>query len=126
MSDVKRFRADHRHVVETEFDDAQYVGVEDYDAKCHSAEVYFGSWKRTEEERDAAQVELAALREELQTRTADLLQCGTRRKAAEQRNATLTEALQDLLKGSGNSPGANKRYAKARAALKPIESGASE
>lgn len=32
MSEVKRFRADHRHVVETEFDDAQYVSVADYDA----------------------------------------------------------------------------------------------
>ena len=32
MSQVKRFRADHRHVVETEFDDAQFVSVSDYDA----------------------------------------------------------------------------------------------
>ena len=31
MSEVKRFRADHRHVVETEFDDAQFVGVADFD-----------------------------------------------------------------------------------------------
>ena len=31
MSQVKRFRADHRHVVETEFDDAQFVSVADYD-----------------------------------------------------------------------------------------------
>ncbi|WP_092214735.1 MULTISPECIES: hypothetical protein [unclassified Pseudomonas] len=31
MSEVKRFRADWRHVVETEFDDAQYVGVADFD-----------------------------------------------------------------------------------------------
>jgi hypothetical protein len=29
--EVKRFRADWRHVVETEFDDAQYVGVKDFD-----------------------------------------------------------------------------------------------
>ena len=32
MSQVKRFRADHRHVVETEFDDAQFVSVADYDS----------------------------------------------------------------------------------------------
>lgn len=32
MSQVKRFRADHRHVVETEFDDAQFVSVSDYNA----------------------------------------------------------------------------------------------
>lgn len=32
MSEVKRFRADHRHVVETEFDDAQFVSVADYDS----------------------------------------------------------------------------------------------
>jgi hypothetical protein len=31
MSEVKRFRADHRHAVETAFDDAQYVGVADFD-----------------------------------------------------------------------------------------------
>jgi hypothetical protein len=31
VSEVKRFRADHRHVVETEFDDAQFVGVADFD-----------------------------------------------------------------------------------------------
>jgi len=31
LNAVKRFRADHRHVVETEFDDAQYVGVADFD-----------------------------------------------------------------------------------------------
>jgi len=31
MNEVKRFRAYHRHVVETEFDDAQYVGVADFD-----------------------------------------------------------------------------------------------
>lgn len=68
MNEVKRYRADHRHVVETEFDDAQYVGVEDYDAKCHSAEVYFGSWKRTEEERDHAQSKLDELRGELETK----------------------------------------------------------
>lgn len=30
MSEVKRFRADHRHVVETEFDDAQFVDVADF------------------------------------------------------------------------------------------------
>ena len=32
MSQVKRFRADRRYVVETEFDDAQFVSVSDYDA----------------------------------------------------------------------------------------------
>jgi len=32
MSEVKRFRADHRHVVETEFEDAQFVSASDYDA----------------------------------------------------------------------------------------------
>lgn len=35
MSQVKRFRADHRHVVETEYDDAQFVSVADYDALQH-------------------------------------------------------------------------------------------
>ena len=46
MSEVKRFRADHRHVVETEFDDAQFVGVADFD--------------RVTAERDALQALLTA------------------------------------------------------------------
>lgn len=90
---------------------------------------------------DAALAREAALGEELElnksllTRTpeafADLitnvLNLTKERDAAEQRNAALTEALEDLLKGSGTSPGANRRYAKARAALvNPTESGASE
>lgn len=56
VSEVKRYR----------FHGAagEYVYANDYDAKCHAADVYFGSWKRTEEERDAAQSELSALREE--------------------------------------------------------------
>lgn len=32
MTQVKRFRANPRHTIETEFDDAQFVLVEDYDA----------------------------------------------------------------------------------------------
>ena len=48
MSEVKRFRADHRHVVETEFDDAQFVGVADFD--------------RVTAERDAALEEVEALK----------------------------------------------------------------
>ncbi|KRP84855.1 hypothetical protein TX25_28735 [Pseudomonas lactis] len=46
MSEVKRFRADHRHVVETEFDDAQFAGVADFD--------------RVTAERDALQALLTA------------------------------------------------------------------
>lgn len=64
-----------------------------------------------------AQSELAVLREELADREADVKAHAGRRAAAEQRNVTLREALEDLLKGSGSSPGSNKRYAKARAAL---------
>lgn len=32
MTQVKRFRANPRYTVETDFDDAQFVRVEDYDA----------------------------------------------------------------------------------------------
>ena len=52
MSEVKRFRADHRHVVETEFDDAQFVGVADFD--------------RVTAEREALQVRVNELREDFQ------------------------------------------------------------
>lgn len=95
---------------------------------------------------DAARVELAALREELQTRTADLLECGTRRKAAEQRladaerrNAEFIELLnladhylQDQFFNSAgeivepNSDDREEVRASIRNALtKPTESGAS-
>ena len=69
MSEVKRYD------VQGKFESQNGEGIllvnpkmvleDDYDAKCHAAEVYFGSWKRTEGERDAAKSELAALREEL-------------------------------------------------------------
>lgn len=52
MSEVKRFRADHRHVVETEFDDAQFVSVADFD--------------RVTAERDALQQRLTAAGKELE------------------------------------------------------------
>ena len=58
MSEVKRFRADHRHVVETEFDDAQFVGVADFD--------------RVTAERDALQALLTAAGER-----ADVLSAGS-------------------------------------------------
>lgn len=54
MDDVKKFRADYRHVVETEFDDAQYVGIGDFDAQRLRA--------------DTAEAELDALREAMADR----------------------------------------------------------
>ncbi|MCK9802138.1 hypothetical protein M1B34_31880 [Pseudomonas sp. MAFF 302030] len=59
MSEVKRFRADHRHVVETEFDDAQFVGVADFD--------------RITAERDVALEREAALQEDLEVLRDDLI-----------------------------------------------------
>ena len=64
MSEVKRFRADHRHVVETEFDDAQFVDVAD-----------FG---RVTAERDALQALLTAADER-----ADVLEGWLRRWSTE-------------------------------------------
>lgn len=111
MSEVKRFRADHRHVVETEFDDAQFVLASDY---------------------DAAQAELAALREELETSRAAhqiTAQAATsaqkRLTAAEQRNAELERRLKHF----ANCADVRQVGAMAMdfvAALKPTESGASE
>lgn len=64
MSEVKRYKmlASGRYSIDPR---GMWVLGSDYDAKCHAADVYFGSWKRTEEERDAALSQLAALREEL-------------------------------------------------------------
>lgn len=62
--EIKRFRADWRHVVETEFDDAQYVGVKDFD--------------RILAERDALQQRLNAVEGEndrLRRLTVDLRNC---------------------------------------------------
>lgn len=42
MSEVKRFRSDWRHVVETEFDDSQYVLVSDCDAAIARLELLSG------------------------------------------------------------------------------------
>ena len=88
---------------------------------------------------DAAQAELAALREayvaagerehslreELQTRIADLLECGTRRKAAEQRNAILTTLLREGLEEYKNGDDWIDRVIEALRD-QPTESGASE
>lgn len=69
---------------------------------------------------------MTSAREGVLSTLAEIDQLKAKLAATDQRNAVLTEALEDLLKGSGASPGANKRYAKARAALKSIEAGASE
>lgn len=53
MSEVKLYRADWRHVVQTVEDDAQYVGINDYKNKCHSSDTYYRAWKHTEQELDA-------------------------------------------------------------------------
>ena len=66
-----------------------------------------------------------ALREELQTRTADLLECGTRRKAAEQRNAILTTLLREGLEEYKNGDDWIDRVIEALRD-QPTESGASE
>jgi hypothetical protein len=108
----------------------------DYDAKCHSADVCFGLWKRTEEERDAAQADLSALREELSAshqREARLQDMVT---AAEQRNAELVEIITEVAKQAGDHHMSHQTWnlkthltnihQKLEAALNPTESGASE
>ena len=67
-----------------------YVRSTDYGAKCHASAVYFGSWKRTEEERDAAQSELSALRQELaETKRQSGIQLGGRSVLIESLNARI-------------------------------------
>ncbi|MFJ2455408.1 hypothetical protein ACIOWK_27350 [Pseudomonas protegens] len=86
MNEVKRFRADWRHVVETEFDDAQYVGVADFD--------------RVTAERDALQRLLNAadqkdddLSFQLNDRKASRYDWLQAAKAAEKRVEVLEQAL---------------------------------
>ena len=95
MSEVKRFRADHRHVVETKFDDAQFVGVVDFD--------------RVTGERDALQQRLTAADERV-----DVLEGLLR---------NLPEDLKDL-SGSENTAGVYAcidYIEQCVAALKPAE-----
>lgn len=84
MSKVKRFRADHRHVVETEFDDAQFVGVADFD--------------RVTAERDAALAELAEIKESMAYRGSLLCRIEGQRDALQQRLTAADERV-DVLEG---------------------------
>lgn len=77
MSEVKRFRADHRHVVETEFDDAQFVSVADYDATLARE---------------------AALRESLNDKREEYNKLGDRYDALQQRLAVAEQRAADLKK----------------------------
>ena len=86
MSEVKRFRADHRHVVETEFDDAQFVGVADFD--------------RVTAERDAMQVSLATADEWSENLRSALISAKADKEAYAQNAIDLrkrVDALQALL-----------------------------
>ena len=95
MSEVKRFRADHRHVVETEFDDAQFVGVADFD--------------RVTAERDALQALLTAADER-----ADVLETALKKISA--RCVAYIEAEREM-----PEPSVEVCQMIARAALKPAE-----
>lgn len=70
------------------------------------------------EQLTAERDDLKARLEHARDRKNSIVDLQQRLTDAERRNAVLTEALEDLLKGTGNSPGSNKRYAKAREALK--------
>ncbi|WP_458736981.1 hypothetical protein [Pseudomonas chlororaphis] len=126
MSEVKRFRADHRHVVETEFDDAQFVGVADFD--------------RVTAERDAALLELSEIKESLAYRGSLLCRIEGQRDALQQRLTAADEradALEGLLREvssscaltwEDNQPTAEALELQDRidAALKPAEGGGDE
>lgn len=111
MDDVKRYD------VQGKFESTNGEGIsllnpkmvleQDYDAKCHAAEVYFGSWKRTEQELDAqrlladtAEAERDAARQALDA-TRDALE------SAQYSNAELASKLEDrdqLFSDLVNSP----------------------
>ena len=113
MNEVKRFRADHRHVVETEFDDAQYVLVADY---------------------DAAKAEISALRDELCI-AKDHFVCSEQVKsaayqlldAANHKNAELIEFLVSVSKPTsvGEAFANAVLIRRLLQDIKPVESGAS-
>lgn len=100
MDDVKRYD------VQGKFESTNGEGIsllnpkmvleQDYDAKCHAAEVYFGSWKRTEQELDAqrlradtAEAELKAIKESMAYRGSLFGQVQAQRDSAEQRIASI-------------------------------------
>ncbi|MBX9404770.1 hypothetical protein K5E40_03655 [Pseudomonas baetica] len=89
MSGIKKFRADYRHVVETEFDDAQYVGIADFDAqrlRADTAEIDRDTYamvaqacaddcSRLKHKLDAAEQIITELRELLRLMTNDYACC---------------------------------------------------
>lgn len=121
MSEVKRYD------VQGKFESQNGEGIllvnpkmvleDDYDAKCHAAEVYFGSWKHTEGERDAAQSELAALREELarvqkisDNYYALTVEANQRLADAERRFGSVTAYVQNLCDAAGEQPSVATGY----------------
>jgi ribosomal protein L14E/L6E/L27E len=103
MDDVKKYRADWRHVVLTTEDDAQYVCIADYSSKCNAADVYYRAWKSTEEEMaaqrlraDTAEAELKIVRKSRDDELENYNALISELAAAEQRNAILGEEVTSL------------------------------
>ena len=108
MREVKRFRADHRHVVETEFDDAQFVSVSDYDALQQRLTV-------AEQRESEAREELLDLSRKLDVfysrshgiKNLSAIEDANDKSKALQQRLTVAEQRVDLLEGllkSGSSP----------------------
>ncbi|MBI6948563.1 hypothetical protein [Pseudomonas koreensis] len=68
---------------------------------------------------DTAEAELAKIGDDYYKRTDELICANEKLAAAEQRIAELVAAIETYLKGTGNSPGSNRRHAELRAALNP-------
>ena len=124
MSEIKKYKLIGEMVERYRVGGANYVLLADFD--------------RVTAERDGALGREAALREELSTAQRGLANCKLaldaqthnygvtnlrligaeqRLTAADERADVLEQALRELLLGTGNSPGANKKYGKARAVL---------
>lgn len=88
MSEAKKYRADWRHVVETEFDDAQFVGIADFDAQRLRA--------------DTAEAELAIIRPERNLYKASSEALEDQWNAAERRIADGIAYVQRLVNCSKN------------------------
>jgi len=104
MSEVKRFYSGDI------FEGAEVVYAEDFD--------------RVTAERDAALLELSEIKESLAYRGSLLCRIEGQRdalqqllNAADERADLLEGVLRELLAGTGNSPGANRKYGRARAVL---------
>lgn len=105
MSEVKRYE------VKGKFESTDGEGIslidpkmvleDDYDATCHAAEVYFGSWKRTEQELDAQRLRADTAEAELEDVIDELRVTVEDRDNAKRNSSAFEERMGDLQVANG-------------------------